>query len=270
MSAHNEEEEEDELEEEANVHIPEPTKEELGTTRPAPFHPMNVVVDEVTHQGKNFFIRVCVDKSLLELITASERETVPHIEYKKLEMPRNKVTKGEPLTMEAVLAYADFNASDAYVDSVRKELLRSDYKGTSGMYTDVLVGAETYKKADGIAMMTRPDPQVPNNAVVTVAAVALTLPAQRKVHVYLRVLPQIARRLVHHLLTYHRLPEMDQDKQLRDFSVIRVVHERRGREVLFCAALCSPEHPAAEHGMPTIGTPAFDAYGKLMRKTTRR
>lgn len=247
----------------------EPTVEEVnaGATRPAPpFRPEHVISNEIALQGQKFFIRICHDPSLLELIDTSERNRVPFVKYKKLELPRvpGGVSNADPIPLSALGEYAAFGISDNYLAALRKEITRNDYKGTRKTHTDVIVRLKDFQKVSGVARFTRPDPHVPTGASVTIIATALALPEERAVAVQLTVLPHVARRLVHHLIACLDLAIMDGKKQLEELSVIRFaygpLHKGNSREVLYCATVCSPEHPAAAVGMPTIGSPAYSDF----------
>jgi hypothetical protein len=253
--------------------LDEPTAEEIGQVRPGTFRPENVLAAEAMRLGRNYIIRVCKDPDLAGLIGRRERDTIPFVAYQKLELPRRpgweEEEEEEVIPLSALLHYSDYNVSDAYLDGIRQELTRTDYVGESKTHTDVLVRVDDFKDPAGVAIATFSDP-ANNGEPVTVVAVALALPSDYPIPVNLRVLPQVAGRLIHHLLAYHRLGEMPAETQLRRHSVLRLAFEplRAGnaREMLYCAAICAPDHPAAQMGMPNFDSSAFRDYMAIMQK----
>jgi hypothetical protein len=247
--------------------LPEPTADDIarGTSRPAEFRPEYMLVSAAMDCGQNFLIRVCLDESLLGLIGPEERAHVSFIDYTKLELPRRPASDRDPIPLAALLQYEDYNVSEAYLDSIRQELRRTDLPdgAASTTHTDVLVRKNDFSKP--ISLATFQEEEGP----VVVAAVALALPSDFPVPVYLRVLPQVAATLVHHLIKYHGLDTMPAQKQLETLSVLRLAFgpltPGNARELLFCAAVCAPEHPRAEFGAPAA-TPASKAYNELKRR----
>jgi hypothetical protein len=262
------------MEQEEDDFPPEPTAADVatGTSRPARFRPERMLVSAAMECGQNFLIRVCLDESLLSLIGPRERANVSFIDYAKLELPRCPTPEGarsnrDPIPLAALLRYEEYNVSEAYLDGIRKELRRTDLPpgAESATHTDVLVRKNDFSKPISLGTFQEEEEDGP----VVVAAVALALPLDFPVPVYLRVLPQVAATLVHHLIKYHGLDTMPAKKQLETLSVLRLavgpLTTGNAREVLYCAALCAPEHPRAQFGAPAA-TPASKAYNDLKRR----
>jgi hypothetical protein len=232
---------------------------ELGTTRPSKFHPERIFFNSAIDHGQNFVIAAVVDQSLLSLVGPQERATVPFFPYTKLELPRcpGATEAHEPIPLAALLEYEKYNITETYLDALRQELRRPD--AGADTHTDVLVFKNGH--GDDVTLKTFPD--------ATVAAVALALPSDYPIPVYLRVLPQITHALLGRLIAFHGLQTMDAATQLETLSVLRLAYgpvtPGNVREVLYCAALCGPEHPAARSAAPAA-TRAAASYRTLKTK----
>lgn len=232
--------------------LDEPT--EVGLVRHVPFKPERVFLSAAMEHGAQYVLNIGREARFAEQLAG---EDVPLFPYEKLELPRDpQRKKKDPLSLDAIALYADYDASDEYLDALREELRRPD--GREGAtHTDVLVRERAYAMKVPVHRIDGAD----------VFAVGLSLPSDYPVPVYTRVLPELTHCLLHNLIEYHQLAGLTPKEQLTHWSTLAIsdgpLTPGNPRERLYCAALLPLDAGPRLEGTLTLQNPAMHKYRKL-------
>lgn len=208
----------------------------------------SLLISSVSLHGGDLFSVAGLDASLPERFPSGVKQYVPFFPYKKIEVPTSPGAPAdagkEVIPLDFLFIYNDYDASDAYLDEVRKVLREPDMTPT---HTDILIRVN--------------DAQMEAPIKDGIVALALRLPHDYPVPLQLAAIPQVVRCLIHNLARHFALRQLPEEELLTSFAGIRLAYEKRGAdELYFYAAVGSPVEVSKLPSEQLVLTDAHKAY----------